>query len=345
MKKADIQMVSFTQGGAALCHRLCRLLGDEAEGYAPRRHVEAGGLITLEGSVRSWAAERFACVRALLFIGAAGIAVRAVAPLLRSKGSDPAVLCMDEEGRFVIPILSGHIGGANALAVRLASLTGGTPVLTTATDVRGCFSPDAWAAGNGCAVPRLSQIRGVSSALLEGIPVGFHSDFPVDGPLPPGVYTDLQAEYGIQISLEDKPVFSHTLWLLPKCLWIGIGCRKGVDDLLLERMVRTVLEAHGLPLEGVAGVATISLKAREAALVAFCKKYNLPMTAYPVEELLRVEGSRASSAFVREVTGVDNVCERAALAGGGRLLVEKQADQGVTVAVAARDFRVHFEGV
>ena len=335
-----IRAVAFTAEGAALCIRLAGALPDCA-GYAPERCC-LPGLLPLRTPVGDWAAEGFREAQALLFIGAAGIAVRAIAPYVRDKGRDPAVLCVDETGRRVIPLLSGHIGGGAALARRIADLTGGEAVLTAATDVRGCFSPDAWAAENGCAVPVTGQVKAVSAALLDGEEVGLLSDFPVDSPLPRGVAARADTRCGILLSLRFRQAFPHTLWLAPRCLHLGIGCRRGVEAAAVEAQVLAALAACGLPIEGVAGAASIDLKAGEAGLLEFCRKFRLPLALYSAGELASVEGSRAASNFVREVAGVDNVCERAALAGGGGLLLEKTAGGGVTVAVAKREWRARF---
>ena len=122
--------------------------------------------------VMQWARGAFADADALLFIGACGIAVRAIAPLCRDKAADPAVLVMDEMGRHIIPILSGHIGGANDLALLLAERTGAEPVLTTATDVRGVPAIDSWAMKNDCAIENKAAIQAVSAAALAGKSVG-----------------------------------------------------------------------------------------------------------------------------------------------------------------------------
>ena len=144
--------VAFTGKGAALAERL---------------RAELGGTVRVPGegfSLSAWTAENFPEREALIFIGAAGIALRAVAPHIRSKAEDPAVLCVDETGRFVIPLLSGHLGGANELARRLAAMTGGMPVITTATDLNRAFAVDLWAKSHGMTVLQPERIRQVSSA-------------------------------------------------------------------------------------------------------------------------------------------------------------------------------------
>ena len=174
-----IAAIAFTPPGLQLGRRLGAALGQGWEltaGFGP------GGC-----GVREWTAARFGAYDALVFIGAVGIAVRAVAPHLHSKGSDPAVVVLDEGGRFVIPLVSDHLGGAGALARRLAALTGGQAVLTAASDVRGAFAFDRWARAQGMAVQNPGRIRPVAARYLNGGAVTVHSRFPIQGTPPPGV--------------------------------------------------------------------------------------------------------------------------------------------------------------
>ena len=176
----------FTPRGARLAAELAQSLnaqGDEANAYASGRCAAAGGLPPM-GGVAAWTRERFDAADALVFVGAAGIAVRAIAPCLRSKLTDPAVVAVDEAGRYAVSLLSGHVGGANRLARRIAALTGGQAVVSTATDVNGRFSVDEWIARQGMAMCNPKAARAFAAALLEGRPVGLASDFPIAGGLP-----------------------------------------------------------------------------------------------------------------------------------------------------------------
>ena len=148
--------LAFTAKGEALAQRLAEAL--------PGSVSRCGGDVTLKG----WTAEHFAQDEALIFVGAVGIAVRAIAPHCRSKAADPAVVVVDEGGNFAVPLLSGHLGGANALARALAKACGAVPVITTATDVNGLFAVDLWAKAQNCAVLEPERIKRVSGALLAG---------------------------------------------------------------------------------------------------------------------------------------------------------------------------------
>ena len=277
----------------------------------------------------------------MVFVGSTGIAVREIAPHVRDKATDPAVISVDELGKFVIPILSGHIGGANDLALEIAAALGAVPVITTATDINKRFSVDAWAARNGYVIGSLSRAKAVSAAILEqDIPL--KSDYPIVGTLPNGVILGDFGEVGICISVYRDEPFERTLRLIPRILHLGIGCRKGTDISVIREAVDTVLKENNIDHRAVKCVASIDLKAEEAGLLAYCQEEKLPMTFYSNQELKAVPGEFTPSVFVQSITGVDNVCERSALIGAEKLIVKKNAVNGVTVALAEEHWEVHF---
>lgn len=337
----NINVIAFTEAGAGLCGKLLEALPDQSVGFAPSRFAN-GRVRPLSETLGEWTCSRFLTGGALVFIGAAGIAVRSVAPFVRDKRRDPAVISLDERGEFVIPLLSGHIGGANALARRIAEITGGTAVISTATDINEIWSPDAWAAENGCHIADTSAIKAISAALLEGRTVGFQSDFEIAGDLPPNVEAGVDADCGIVISLDRRKPYPVTLNLTPKCLMIGVGCRKGISPEKLEEKIFELLKRNGLPIEAVAGLATIDRKADEHAILVFCNKYRIPLFTYPASELNKAEGNFSDSRFVFDTVGAGNVCERAAALAGGTLIAPKTAGDGITVAVAKQDWKAQF---
>lgn len=322
-------IIAFTGRGAELGRTLADELG--ATLHVPARFA---GAVDAEayGSLECWTAERWDDSEALIFVGAAGIAVRAIAPHVRDKFTDPAVVSVDELGDFVIPLLSGHVGGANELAARIASTTGGKAVISTATDVNGIFAVDVWAKEHGFAITDRVLAKEVSAALLEGKQVGFASDFGDD--CPAGLVSEL-TELGVCVTCRMAAgPFARTLRLVPPRLTLGIGCRRGTGTEDIEAAVDEAL--RGIDPAAVRAVATIELKKDEAGLLEFCRKRGLCLVTYTAEELAAAVGSFTPSAFVKSVTGVDNVCERSAVLAGGRLLAPKQAKNGVTVAVAMR---------
>lgn len=328
-----LALTAFTGRGLELARRLAGALTEEGRPCtlaAPRRLAGEGPGYD---SLGAWTGEQFEQADALIFVGACGIAVRAIAPYVRDKLTDPAVVSVDEAGRFVVPLLSGHVGGANALALQVAALTGGQAAISTATDVNGLFAVDVWAKERGLAISSRALAKEVSAALLEGKPVGFRSSF--GHPCPLGLAADGEPELGVWVTDQwGEDPFPKTLRLVPKSLLVGVGCRRGTSAEAIEAAVLEALE--GLGLWAVAGVATIDLKRDEAGLLEVCKQYGWPLTTYSAGELAQAEGEFTSSAFVASVTGVDNVCERAAVLGGGVLIVPKRAKNGVTTAVARR---------
>ena len=317
--------LAFTAKGEALAHRLAEAL--------PGSVSRCGGDVTLKG----WTAEHFAQDEALIFVGAVGIAVRAIAPHCRSKAADPAVVAVDEGGNFAVPLLSGHLGGANALARALAGMCGAVPVITTATDVNGLFAVDLWAKAQNCAVLEPERIKHVSGALLAGQTVRYWSPWPVAGEAPAGV-KKADAPEAADFALTLTPQ-GGALHLVPRIGVLGVGCRRGTTAQQLEEAFAAFCAASGLSPAAVCAAASIDLKKDEPGLAEFCKVHGWPITFYPADELRAVPGQFTPSAFVASVTGVDNVCERSAVkASGGMLLLPKTAGGGVTLALAVRPF-------
>lgn len=329
-----LALTAFTRRGVTLALRLRDLLG-EGEVWTLVQFAREG--VRVYASLSDWTAERFAQNYGLVYVGAVGIAVRAIAPCVRDKRTDPPVLAVDEGGRWVVPLLSGHVGGANALARRAAALLGAEAVLTTATDVRGLFAVDQWAAEHGMTIPDPAAAKRVSAALLEGRTVGFVSELP-HGPLPAQV-AEGESVPGFAVSCRGGDCFPPGMLVLhPKLLSVGVGCKRGTSVQRLEAAVRgALLDAH-LALESMEALASIDRKSDEPGLLALAERWGVPCRFYTADELRAVPGAFTASAFVQSVTGVDNVCERSAVrsAEGGTLLVRRRAGDGVTVAVARK---------
>ena len=214
------KFVSFTEIGAQTAAKAARLLPD----FLCERYARTVDLSLSNTSLPRFAQQAMVDCDLIVFVGAAGIAVRAAAPYLAGKAYDPAVVVIDEQGRFVIPLLSGHLGGANELAERLAEGLGATAVITTATDGRAVFAVDSWAKSHECVVFDPENIKYISGALLRGDTVGLRSAFPVDGLLPAHINTKTAAESGFVIGFDTEvQPFPHTLHLVPRVLSLGIG--------------------------------------------------------------------------------------------------------------------------
>ena len=283
---------------------------------------------------------------ALIFIGACGIAVRAIAPLVVSKTNDPAVIVLDEQGKHVISLLSGHIGGANDLARRIAGYTGGEAVITTATDVNGRFSVDAWAVQHDCVIDSMDSAKEYAAAILKrDLPLW--SDFEMAGSLPCGVFIGNEGTCGVTVSVKkDAAPFETTLRLIPRILHIGIGCRRGTPKEKIDAAIEQALNEYNLDRRAVKAVASIDVKKDEEGLLAWCHENQLLVRFSSAEELNAVEGEFSHSDYVFKTVGTGNVCDRAAVRSAGedaQLLISKMILDGVTVGVAQEKWSVSFE--
>ena len=316
----EISILAFTERGMALANRL---------GAALDAEVSRAG--TDGVSLTAWTRERFSACRALVFVGAAGIAVRAVAPHLKSKTTDPAVVVVDELGQFAIPLVSGHLGGANELALRIAQALGATPVITTATDVNGVFAVDLWAKEQNLTVLQPEKIKRVSGKLLAGEPIAVSCPWEIAGAPPENVARGQAADVVVDV----RAYAGGALQLVPRVLTLGVGCRKGISEAQLEAAFQTFCVERGVCPEAVCAAASIDVKQTEPGLLAFCRAHGWETSFFSAEALAAARGDFSASDFVRQTVGVDNVCERSAcVRSGGRIFEKKYAAGGVTFALA-----------
>lgn len=328
----------------------------------------AGSEELILGTITEYVGEVFGSTDAILFLSAAGIAVRCVAPYLVHKSKDPAVIVMDETGKYCISLVSGHAGGANYLTGEVAALCGAEPVITTATDREGKFAVDEFARKNNLQISSWEKAKEASVHVLDGGKLRILTAIPEDvgeiepslniiGTMPEEVELQL---YGMQNGTgeDDRPVDEilltpfrslgvrneKRLRLIPQCIFAGIGCKKGIAAEKVEAAVHAACDAAGIDLRAIGSVASIDLKKDEEGILSFCKKHSLPFVTYSAEELKAVSGEYSESEFVAKVTGVGNVCERSAvLSSGGELIFKKCAYDGVTVAFAWKMEDIRFE--
>lgn len=304
-------VTAFTERGVNIALRIAEFIGGEV--YVPSR-LRREGVKVIGSSLTEWAGKIFLEAGAMVFIGACGIAVRAVAPHVRDKIHDPAVVVVDEAGRYVIPILSGHVGGANELARKIAGFLHAVPIITTATDVNGLPAVDEWAVRNDCAIENPGAVRNVSSRVLEGLPVG------------------------VAVTWENIPApFPVTLMLRPRVLVLGAGCNRNTDPAEFERSATDFLTGAGVSVLSLKALATIDIKKDESAMKIFADTHNISLLTFTAGELQAVDGNFTASETVMRFTGTDNVCERAcvlAAGEGGVLLRNKCVYNGMTFALA-----------
>ena len=264
--------------------------------------------------------------RPLIFVGAVGITVRAISGYVKDKLSDTPVIVIDDNGQFVIPLLAGHAGGANKLAVIYAELLDAIPVLTTSTDVNHAFSADVFAIENNLTIRNRKGIKKVSAKAIEGKPVTISiKDYP--------------PEESVDIIIANETDGQYDLLLSPKRYTVGIGTRKDKDPDEAEKFILDILAGLDIDVDDVYAVCTVDIKQNEPAVTRFCRKYSIPLITFEASVLERASGDFTASRFVKDTVGVDNVCERAAVLGAGpgsALICKKTVGDGITLAVASR---------
>ncbi len=345
-------IVAFTRQGAEVALRARAVLGGVGLGGAdlfyggnpsggdPSGGEAPPGWTRLDSGLTEAVGGLFSGYRALVFVSATGIAVRAVAPHLRGKNSDPAVVVIDDLGRFAISLVSGHLGGANRLTELLAAGLGAVPVVTTATDAMGLVAPDLLASEFGWVPDPPNRLRGISAALAGGREVVWYCEpefLPVlTGRLgPKAVIRSIEtipASLGGPAVLVTPRVVGQAgpgvLNLRPPCLAAGVGCR------------RAALDRAGMAETALGCLSTADLKAGEPGLVEAARRMGIPLVVVSRSEISQFEGSYSRSEFVRRATGVEGVCEPAAMltAKTEQLILGKTTFPkfpGVTVALAA----------
>lgn len=291
-------------------------------------------------SLKSSVKENFSRFRGHLFIMATGIVIRITSRLIKDKTVDPAVVSMDEKAKHVISLLSGHLGGANRLAQKIARLTGAEPVLSTATDLNQVPAIDMIAQKIGLKIENPDMIKKINMAFLENEKIFFHDPFhllsSVSDELSPFSSMRKQAcQYSVIIDdqvHDDKTAF----FLRPSSLSVGIGCNRGTGESEITALLTEVFHRMNLSVHAIKQIATIDIKKDEQGILAAARFLNVRVLFFESQVLDKVKTVKNRSKTVEKHTGAKSVCEAAAIlsAGNGQLIVEKQKTKNVTLAVA-----------
>ncbi len=339
------KLICFTSRGREVMERIRRGLlqvqerdgrqGVNLSGQDDTCKRESVTNIDYPGNISDWTGRYFVTGNTLIFIGACGIAVRAIAPFVRDKATDPAVLVVDENAGYVIPILSGHLGGAVKEAKIIADIIEAEAVITTATDVRGEFAVDVFAKENGLIIGDMKKAREFTARLLEkGSGSCFIDDEFKD------VISCMEMPENISVSKETHDIYispatydGMALQLIPRCVVIGMGCRRGKSSKELISYAKKCLYGLGIDPRAVRAVVSADIKADEQGLIETARAFGAEFVTFGGDELSAQQGEFSGSDFVKEKVGVDNVCERSVMAFGCcRLIQRKVAESGMTFA-------------
>ncbi|MFI3325626.1 MAG: cobalamin biosynthesis protein [Clostridia bacterium] len=340
----NVFLFAYSEKGCKLALKIAELF-ENSTLFSGEKFAKFHGVTPVKSTVLK-AREVFDVSDLMVFVGACGIAVRSVAPCIKSKTSDPAVVVVDDMGNFVVSLLSGHIGMANDYCKFIANSINAVPVITTATDVNGKFSVDSFAVKNGLVISSMQKAMEFSAEILnENLPISYGKEVICQENLPNGLVKHKENHIGVYLGFENKNPYKNTLHLVPKVLSVGIGCKRDISKQAIQTLFDKVLNEYNLNENAVKGIFSIDLKKNEKALLDFCDEHNFNATFYTKEELLKAKGEFTSSNFVKTVTGVECVCERSAILGlnAGKILVKKTSLNGVTVAVAFEEINIKFD--
>jgi cobalt-precorrin 5A hydrolase/precorrin-3B C17-methyltransferase len=320
-----IGLIAVTQAGRMAARRLAH--------HWPDAHV-------YEGAATTTIPRAFEECQGLICFLAVGATVRLIAPLLTGKGHDPGVVCVDEAGRYAVPVLGAHSGGGNALARRVAEALNAEAVITTGSDAAGTVGLDELAAGLGMRIEPGSDLSGVGAAILSGDRVTLAADqeWPLPA-LPPNVIRGPLNEPAIVITdRADVSPGPRRVVYRPPSLIVGAGASRGVPADEIGQLIDQVLDVQRVSPQSVRAIATTDVKADEKGLQAAASARGWPVITFPAAELAQVEVPNPSEA-VRRAVGTPSVAEAAALLAAGpgaALIAQKRASEHATVAVARR---------
>lgn len=347
----NLAIIAITRGGARLGARLQEGAVD-ADLFVPEKFAAEAGAAArpFAGELREMVRENWRKYHGFVFVMAAGIVVRMIAPHLEAKDRDPAVVVVDEAGRFAVSLLSGHLGGANELARDVAELLGGQAVITTATDVNELPSFDLLAKEEGWAIDDLGRVKSLNALLLAGEEIAvvdasgriatrfagrgrlsFHVNFAAALRSGAAGFVFVTNRH-----LPPQAQVGNLLGLRPKNLVLGLGCNSGTTAEEIAGVIDAQLKRLFLSFKSVTVIGTAAAKRQEAGLLAFAEAHGIPLRFFASAELNAVAVPSPPSAHALDAIGANGVAEPAALlaACGGRLLLKKVKSGNVTLAVA-----------
>ena len=327
-------IIAITQNGLALAKKLKAQFPDSVVYTLSKWHD--ADTVAIEPDLSTFTKQLFAAHKTLIYIMATGIVVRSIAPHLVSKTTDPAVVVLDEKGQFAISLLSGHLGGANAIASEVAKALGGTAVITTASDVQGVPSVDMIAQMHQLIIQSMQDAKTLTAMTVNGQKIGWRNDTLLN--LTSYYAVEDETSNGLVVVSNRTDLKSHIPFaqLIPQNVVIGVGCKRGIAGQQIIDFISEQLQLNNVSAASIRQIASIDIKADEQGIHEAAAHFKVPVQFIAAGEIEMIEQDFTASAFVKSQIGVSGVCEPAAFIAGGRagnFISRKKSKQGITVAI------------
>ncbi len=340
----SMSIFSVTVGGYNLSKQLNSIY-PSAEVYASHKFGHTPHHL-MDGNFKTCVEEAFQRDKAIIFIMASGIVVRTIAHLLKSKVDDPAIIVIDEKGQYVISLLSGHIGGGNALAHEIASAIDGCAVITTSSDVQNKIAVDVLAIKNNLVIDSMKDATAFASCVVNDKPVILKTDavisrtFDEQWTINPPNITDQDHVLLISNRQSEAP---RTLWLIPRNVVVGIGCRRDTESSRILNAIDASMKSLSLDIRCIRKLSTVDVKSDEIGLIEAAKILKLPLDIISRAEIKTIQDEFEGSDFVEKTIGVRAVSEpvsKLSSKKSGRFLMKKTSYGGITIAIWEEEYEL-----
>ena len=322
MRNNKIAIITVTKNGVVLAKKI-KGREENIDIYTMKKFSEEGILI-IENSLAETAGDIFKKYYGIIFITAMGIAVRVISPYIQKKDIDPCILVVDENGNFIIPILSGHLGGGNELASEVAKKINALPLITTSSDISGKIAVDTLATKINGRLRDLESAKKVTSLIVAGENIEIKVPENISNENPSGVIVVSNRE-SIEITQ-----------IIPKNISIGIGCKKGTSKEKIIFAIKDILKELNISNKAIRVIGTVDVKKDELGIIESAKYFDVPLKIIEREDIKKIQDNFEKSEFVEKTIGVTSVsapCSILASEKKGKLLIEKKRYEGITLSV------------
>ncbi len=336
-----IGCVSFSEAGRDIGDRLSRI---KDSNYTISHYYNKD----IEGGIKTILKSLWDNNEGLVFISSTGIAIRLIHDHIKNKNSDPGLVVVDDMGKFAISLLSGHLGGANALASFIGEEIGALPVITTASDNRGIGALDLFAKENFYYIEDKKYLTKIMGLMVDGKKIGFYTEdnkiidydnlemISIENDILKDSFKEKNLEALVMVTsskFDLSQIEIPSILLRPKNINIGLGCKRGVKGEKIISAIYEALDKENLSPKSIKAIGTVEVKKDEEGLIQASNHFSSPLIIFSLEEIKSVEEKFPKSNFVKNTIGVFSVADPSSYLLGGEVIRERQAYDGITISI------------